>query len=81
MTATRPAPHIDTARRQHATYARQSALRIKSYAEQILLDLAHGRPVRANGRQVAVDAVALCEALAALAMAEEFAARTTAAAA
>ena len=77
MTATRPAPHpyIDSARRQHAALARQSAVRIRAYAEQILLDLAHGRPVRANGRQVATDAMALCEALAAMALAEEIAAR------
>ena len=76
MTEIRPAaPHIDSARRQHAMHARQSAVRIKAAAEQILLDLAHNRPVRANGRKVATEALALCEALAALGLAEEMASR------
>jgi hypothetical protein len=76
MAQTQPSPYIDSARRQHTMHARQSAVRIRSFTEQILLDIAHGRPVRANGRKVATEALALCEALAALGLAEEMAART-----
>jgi hypothetical protein len=76
-----PPRSLGSAHQQHALFARQSAMRVKACAEQILLDLAHGRPpVRANGRQVVSDALALCEALAAMMAYEEIAARLTAAA-
>ncbi len=75
MTAIRPGPQPDAERRQSATTVRTSAIRIKNVAEQILLDLAHGRLVRANGRTIAVEAIALCEAIALLTEAEKAAAR------
>jgi hypothetical protein len=80
MTENRPGPRrpLDNT---HAQFARQSAVRVKACAEQILLDIAHGRPpVRSNGRQIIADALALCEALAALAAYEEITARLAAAA-
>lgn len=64
---------------QNTVFARQSAMRIKAYAEQILLDIARGHLVRANARQIVVDGLALCEALAVVATTEEAAARTRAA--
>ena len=76
MTATRPiAPHPDIARQQAAANVRTSAVRVKNIAEQILIDLAHGRLVRSNGRLVAAEAIALCEAIALQAEAEKAAAR------
>ena len=81
MTAPRPAPRsIVSAQYQNTQFARQSAVRIKAAANQILLDIAHGRLVRSSGRQIAADALALCEALAVLAAYEEMTARMTAAA-
>jgi hypothetical protein len=74
VTATRPAPQPDE-RRQSATIVRTSAIRIRNVADQILLDLAHGRMVRANGRLIATEAIALCEAIALLTEAEKAAAR------
>ena len=74
MTATRPGPQPDE-RRQSAITVRTSAIRIRNVAEQILLDLAHGRLVRANGRTIATEAIALCEAIALLTEAEKAAAR------
>ena len=80
MPQTPPRP-LSSAQQQHAQFARQSAARIKACAEQILLDVAHGRPpVRSNGRQIVADALALCEALAAMAACEEIQARLTRAA-
>ena len=75
MTATRPAPHPEIARQQSAANVRTSAVKIRHAAEQILMDLAHGRLVRSNGRLVAAEAVALCESIALLAEAEKAAAR------
>ena len=75
MTAPRPAPQSDAERRQSAATVRTSAIRIKNVAEQILLDLAHGRLVRANGRLIATEAIALCEAIALLTEAEKAAAK------
>lgn len=68
-----PQPRTDTTHRQQALYVRQAALQIKALADQILLDHARGRVVRANGRQIIAIAVALCEASALLA--EQTAAR------
>ncbi len=77
MTETRPRPRQETGaeRRQSAASVRTSAIRIKNIAEQILLDLAHGRLVRANGRLIATEAIALCEAIALLTEADKAAAR------
>ena len=77
MTETRPRPRQETGteRRQSATAVRTSAIRIKNVAEQILLDLAHGRLVRGNGHLIATEAIALCEAIALLTEAEKVAAR------
>ena len=72
QTPARPQPDE---RRQSATAVRTSALRIKNVAEQILLDLAHGRLVRGNGHLIATEAIALCEAIALLTEAEKVAAR------
>ena len=74
QTPPRPRPD-DTARGLSAANVRTSAARIKNIAEQILIDLAHGRLVRSNGRLVAAEAIALCEAIALLAEAEKAAAR------
>ena len=75
MTATRPAPHPDIARRQHAVNVRTSAARIQNAAKQILADSAHGRLVRSSGRQIAAEVTVLCEEIALLAQAEKEAAR------
>ena len=76
MTATRPnAPHPDIARQQSAANVRTSAARIRNITEQILIDLHHGRLVRSNGRLIATEAIALCEAIALLGEAEKAAAR------
>ena len=69
-TPARPRPPVRTVTTRHQ-HARQSAARIKAYAEQVLIDLNRGRPVRANARQIAADALALCETLAAMAAIEE----------
>jgi len=79
QTQPRTPPVSDTTRNQNAVFARQSAVRIRAYADQILIDLTRGHLVRANARQIAVDALALCEALAVIAATEEAAARTRAA--
>ena len=75
MTATRPAPHPDIARQQGAANVRTSAVKLKHAAEQILLDLAHGRLVRSSGRLIAAEVIVLCESIALLDAAEKAAAR------
>ena len=72
MTATRPAPDPRLA---PTMSVRQSAIRLEAGAKQILIDLAHGRPMFASGRKVAAELLALCEAMGALAEAERTAAR------
>ena len=75
MTEIRPAPHPDIARQQSAANVRTSAVKFKHAAEQILLDLAHGRLVRSSGRLIAAEVIALCESIALLDAAEKAAAR------
>ena len=67
-----PAPPVIT---QHTTHLRQSAIRIRAMAEQILIDQSNGRVVRALGRNLHAEVLALNEAMTALALAEEYAAR------
>jgi hypothetical protein len=74
-TSPRPASSAAVAYNQNTVFARQSANRIRAYADQILIDISRGHLVRANARQIALDALALCEALAVMAAAEEAAAR------
>jgi hypothetical protein len=40
-------------RNPHKENARRLAARLKSYAEQVLIDLAHDRPTPAHGKQAA----------------------------
>jgi hypothetical protein len=68
-------PSVPDPRLTHTMSIRQSAIRIKAATDQILLDLAHGRPMRAAGRKVAAEMLALCEAMGALSEAERAAAR------
>jgi hypothetical protein len=72
--AMRAAPAA-SAHMQNQIFARQSVNRIKAYSEQILIDMSRGHLVRANARQIVLDALALCEALAAMAVYEESAVR------
>ena len=69
------APNPDTDLRQLTAQVRTAAVKIKAGADQILLDLAHGRLVRSAARNLAAEVFALGEAQAALAQAEKAAAR------
>ncbi len=76
MPQTPAAPHPGNARIQHAVInVRTSAAQIKRAADQILLDLAHGRLVRSSGRHIAAEVTVLCEAIALLDAAEKAVAR------
>ena len=80
QTPARPQSDTDLEVRQYAASVRASAVRVRAGAEQILIDLAHGRLASSSGRQLAAEVVALCEAQAALKAAGKTAARERAAA-
>ena len=75
MPQTPAGPQSDPELRQLAAQVRTAAVKVRAGADQILLDIAHGRLVRSAARNLAAEVFALGEAQAALAQAEKTAAR------
>ena len=76
MPQTPAGPQSDTELRSLTAQVRTAAVKVRAGADQILLDIAHGRLVRSAARNLAAEVFALGEAQAALAQAEKSAART-----
>jgi hypothetical protein len=76
LTAARPSTgqKITAAKYQHAHSVQRSALRIKNCADQVLQDMAHGRPPGTAARQIAADVQDLLRSLAVLGVLDEVAA-------
>lgn len=70
-----PLPPVIT---EHTVHLRQSAHRIITMAEQVLIDQRRGRVVRDLGRKLHAEVLALCEAMTVLAEEEKRAAREAA---